>query len=173
MKHLSFFALVASLLFALPIAVRAEGAAMEPSHETEQQQKMLRGSVVDETGNYISYVTVVAMQDGRQVSGASSNTQGVFSFSLADGTYTVMVECVGYETYERMVTMPDEADMGVITLKESSTEIDDVIVKAQMIRREADRFVVDVANSDAAIGKDGVELLRQSPGVWVRMMLSR
>ena len=40
MKHLSFFALVASLLFALPIEARAEGAAMESSQETEQQQKM-------------------------------------------------------------------------------------------------------------------------------------
>ena len=168
MKQLSFIALIAMLLFALPIEARAEGAAMEPSQETEQQQKMLRGSVVDQTGNYISYVTVVAMQDGRQVTGASSNTQGVFSFSLADGTYTVMVECVGYETYERVVTMPAEADMGVITLKESSTEIEDVIVKAQMIRREADRFVVDVANAEAAVGRNGVELLRQSPGVWVQ-----
>ena len=37
-----------------------------------------------------------------------------------------------------------------------------------MIRREADRFVVDVANSDSAIGKDGEELLRQSPGVWIQ-----
>ena len=168
MKRLSLLAFVATLLFALPHAAKAEGEAMEHTYAAEQQQKMLRGSVVDESGNYISYVTVVAMQDGRQVTGASSNTQGVFSFSLADGTYTVMVECVGYETFEREITMPEGADMGVITLKESSTEIDDVIVKAQMIRREADRFVVDVANAETAVGRNGVELLRQSPGVWVQ-----
>ena len=129
---------------------------------------MLRGSVVDDEGNYISYVTVVAMRDGRQVTGASSNTQGVFSFSLAEGTYTIVVECVGYEPFEQQVTMPEGADMGVITLKESSTSIDEVIVKAQMIRREADRFVVDVANAETAVGRNGMELLRQSPGVWVQ-----
>ena len=168
MKHLSFIALIAAMLFALPQVAKAEGEAMNDYSQTEQQQKMLRGSVVDEAGNYISYVTVVAMKDGRQVTGASSNTQGVFTFALADGTYTVVVECVGYEPYERVVTMPDEADMGTITLKESSTEIQDVIVKAQMIRREADRFVVDVANAESAIGRNGVELLRQSPGVWVQ-----
>lgn len=167
MKHLSFIALIAMLLFALPQVAKAEGEAMENYSQTEQPQ-MLRGSVVDQTGNYISYVTVVAMQDGRQVTGASSNTQGVFSFSLANGTYTIVVECVGYETYEREITMPEDADMGVITLKESSTEIDDVIVKAQMIRREADRFVVDVANAETAVGRNGLELLRQSPGVWVQ-----
>ena len=167
MKHLSFIALIAMLLFALPQVAKAEGEAMENYSQTEQPQ-MLRGSVVDESGNYISYVTVVAMQDGRQVTGASSNTQGVFSFSLADGTYTILVECVGYETFEREITMPEDADMGVITLKESSTEIEDVIVKAQMIRREADRFVVDVANAETAVGRNGLELLRQSPGVWVQ-----
>ena len=30
-----------------------------------------------------------------------------------------------------------------------------------------DRFVVDVANAPAAIGKDGIELLERAPGVWV------
>ena len=168
MKHLSFIALIVAMLFALPHAAKAEGEAMEQTYAAEQQPQMIRGSVVDQTGNYISYVTVVAMQDGRQVTGASSNTQGVFSFSLADGTYTIVVECVGYETFEREITMPEDADMGVITLKESSTEIEDVIVKAQMIRREADRFVVDVANAETAVGRNGLELLRQSPGVWVQ-----
>ena len=168
MKHLSFIALIVAMLFALPHAAKAEGEAMEQTYAAEQQPQMIRGSVVDQTGNYISYVTVVAMQDGRQVTGASSNTQGVFSFSLADGTYTILVECVGYETFEREITMPEDADMGVVTLKESSTEIEDVIVQAQMIRREADRFVVDVANAETAVGRNGLELLRQSPGVWVQ-----
>ena len=168
MKHLSFIALIAMLLFALPHAAKAEGEAIEHTYAAEQQPQMIRGSVVDQTGNYISYVTVVAMQDGRQVTGASSNTQGVFSFSLANGTYTILIECVGYESYEREITMPEDADMGVVTLKESSTEIEDVIVQAQMIRREADRFVVDVANAETAVGRNGLELLRQSPGVWVQ-----
>ncbi len=168
MKQLSFFALVATLLFAAPTMQAAEGDAMGQNAATKQQPQMIRGSVVDDEGHYISYVTVVAMRDGRQVTGASSNTQGVFSFSLADGTYTILVECVGYEPYEREITMPEDADMGVVTLKESSTEIEDVIVKAQMIRREADRFVVDVANAETAVGRNGLELLRQSPGVWVQ-----
>ena len=168
MKQLSFIAIIASMLFAVPVARAAEADAMENLASAEQQPQMLRGSVVDDEGNYISYVTVVAMRDGRQVTGASSNTQGVFSFSLADGTYTIVVECVGYEPFEQQITMPEGADMGVITLKESSTSIDEVIVKAQMIRREADRFVVDVANAETAVGRNGMELLRQSPGVWVQ-----
>ena len=42
------------------------------------------------------------------------------------------------------------------------------MVTAQLIRREADRFVVDIANSPIAIGKDGEELLKTAPGVWIQ-----
>ena len=39
---------------------------------------------------------------------------------------------------------------------------------ATQIRREADRFVVDIANSPIAMGKDGEELLKTAPGVWIQ-----
>ena len=76
----------------------------------------------------------------------------------------------GYDFVYIHVEAPDEmGHQGKPDKKKEAVEtIDEVVVKAQMIRREADRFVVDVANSDAAIGKDGTELLRQSPGVWVK-----
>ena len=51
---------------------------------------------------------------------------------------------------------------------EDSEDIDEVVVTAQLIRREADRFVVDIANSPIAIGKDGEELLKSAPGVWIQ-----
>ena len=59
MKQLSFFALVAIMLFAAPTMQAAEGDAMGQNAATKQQPQMLRGSVVDEEGHYISYVTVV------------------------------------------------------------------------------------------------------------------
>lgn len=68
---------------------------------------------------------------------------------------------------ERTLRVGENLDMGDVVLEEQATEIGNVVVSAQMIRREADRFVVDVANSTGAIGKDGVEVLKQSPGVWV------
>ena len=75
MKQLSFIAIIALLLFAAPIASAAEGQAMATAPAT-QQQRMLRGNIVDEQGSYISYVTIVAMQNGRQVSGVSSDKTG-------------------------------------------------------------------------------------------------
>ena len=39
-------------------------------------------------------------------------------------------------------------------MRTSATGIESVEVKARLVRREADRFVVDVANAPAAIGKE-------------------
>lgn len=44
--------------------------------------------------------------------------------------------------------------------------LDEVVVKAPLIRREADRIVLDVAANPQSAGKDAQELLKTAPGVW-------
>ncbi len=128
----------------------------------------VRGRVIDKRGEAVGYATVVAMSGDEQAAGATSDEKGRFAMKLSRGDYKLVVDFVGYESAERAISVGDgEIDLGDIALEESSTAIGEVVVSAQMIRREADRFVVDVANSAGAIGKDGADLLRQSPGVWV------
>lgn len=172
MKQLSTL-LLAAMLFAAPATMAAEAMAENSGYAvaaktTKRQQETLRGRVIDAKGQPVGYATIVAMVGDEQVGGTTSDEQGNFSIALPAGEYKIIIDFVGYKTEERTVNIPTDSAMGDITLAESTTAIDEVVVKAQMIRREADRFVVDVANSDAAIGKDGTELLRQSPGVWVK-----
>ena len=172
MKQLSTL-LLAAMLFAAPATMAAEAMAENSGYAvaaktTKRQQETLRGRVIDAKGQPVGYATIVAMVGDDQVGGTTSDEQGNFSLTLPAGEYKIIIDFVGYKTEERTVNIPTDSAMGDITLAESTTAIDEVVVKAQMIRREADRFVVDVANSDAAIGKDGTELLRQSPGVWVK-----
>ena len=172
MKQLSTL-LLAAMLFAAPATMAAETMAENSGYAmaaktTKRQQEALRGRVIDAKGQPVGYATIVAMTGDEQVGGTTSDEQGNFSLLLPAGEYKIIIDFVGFKTEERTVNIPADAAMGDITLAESTTAIDEVVVKAQMIRREADRFVVDVANSDAAIGKDGTELLRQSPGVWVK-----
>lgn len=127
----------------------------------------VHGRVVNSRGEAVGYATVVAMSGDRQVAGTTSDEQGRFSLRVSKGEYKVIVEFVGYAHVERTLRVGENLDMGDVVLEEQATEIGNVVVSAQMIRREADRFVVDVANSTGAIGKDGVEVLKQSPGVWV------
>ena len=125
------------------------------------------GRVIDEKGEPVGYATVLAMQDDEVVVGCTTDDDGRFSLSLPQGDYTLLVEFVGYESVEQAISVQGETSLGDVTLRVSATSIGEVVVETTKIRREADRFVVDVNNSAAAIGKDGAELLKQSPGVRV------
>lgn len=130
-------------------------------------QQQVTGRVVAADGSPIAFATVILLDNEEQVAGLATESDGRFALTAPQGHYTLRVQYVGYEPYLREVTLPQERELGVITLTESSTAIEEVVVKAQLIRREADRFVVDVANSPVAVGKDGVELLKTAPGVWM------
>lgn len=131
------------------------------------RQNPVTGRVVDEQSAPIEYATVVLLQDDRQVAGMTTDAEGAFTLKAAEGDYTLTIQYLGYEPLSRQIRIERGAALGEFTLRQATTKIDEVVVEAQLIRREADRFVVDVANSPAAVGKDGVELLSNSPGVWV------
>ena len=150
------------LMFLLAVVVATSATAWGRENDS------LKGRVINSKGEPIGYATVVAMAGESQVAGTTTDEKGLFVMTLAAGEYRLVVDFVGYKSIDRTIKVAGVTDLGTLTMQEASTEIGEVVVKAQMIRREADRFVVDVANSDSAIGKDGEELLRQSPGVWIQ-----
>ncbi len=150
------------LMFLLAVVVATSATAWGRENDS------LKGRVINSKGEPIGYATVVAMQNNNQVAGTTTDEKGLFVMTLAAGEYRLVVDFVGYKSIDRTIKVAGVTDLGTLTMQEEATEIGEVVVKAQMIRREADRFVVDVANSDSAIGKDGEELLRQSPGVWIQ-----
>lgn len=130
-------------------------------------QSPLTGRVADEKGDAVAYATVVAFQENEQVAGATTDEKGTFKLLLGDGAYELLIEFLGYEPAKRTINIGSATDIGTVTLRQSSVEIDGVAVTAQIIRREADRFVVDVSNMTSALGKDGVELLEAAPAVFI------
>lgn len=125
------------------------------------------GRVVDPEGAGVGYASVVLLRGTEQQAGMTTDENGCFELKVPAGDYTLVVQFLGYEKVERPVRIEERNDLGDIVLEPSSTDIEGVVVEAQLIRREADRFVVDVANSPAALGKDGVELLEHAPGIWI------
>lgn len=132
------------------------------------QKHNITGRVVDQNTQPIPFATVVLVSGIDQVAGGVTNDEGTFTLYAPTGTYTMHVAYVGYKSLEREITIDSTTDMGDITIEQDSIDIDEVVVTAQLLRREADRFVVDVANSPIAIGKDGEELLKSAPGVWIQ-----
>ena len=137
--------------------------------EASAQVKVsLNGRIVSDRNEAIAYATVVLTLDNAQVAGGTTNANGEFTLQAPAGKYLFSVRYIGYKGIEREIELNEKTNMGDIVLETESTEIDEVTVTAQLIRREADRFVVDVANSPMSIGKDGEELLKASPGVWIQ-----
>ena len=132
------------------------------------QKYNLSGRIIDTDQNPIPYATVVLLDQGNQITGGSTNDEGRFTVAAPSGDYTFSARYLGFATAEFAVSITTTTDLGDITLEAESEAIDEVVVTAQLIRREADRFVVDVANSPIAMGKNGEELLKSSPGVWIQ-----
>ncbi len=127
----------------------------------------LTGVVNDPKESPVAYATVVALQENRQIAGTTTDEKGAFILHLEDGCYTLLTEFLGYEPDKRDINIGGATDLGTIVLRQSSVEIESVAVTAQIIKREADRFVVDVSNMTSALGKDGVELLEGAPAVFI------
>jgi len=125
------------------------------------------GHVVDDLNRPVAYATVVLLHDTQQTAGQATDTEGRFQLKLLPGDYTLSVQFLGYEPLDEPVRITGDTDLGDIRIRSAATEIEGVVVTGQIVRREADRFVVDIANAPSAIGKDGIELLELSPGVWV------
>lgn len=126
-----------------------------------------KGRVVNEQGEAVEYATVVLLKDAEQVAGMTTDGEGRFELKAPAGDYTLRIQYLGYESLTQQVKVEQENDLGDFVMKSGTTQIEGVVVKARLVRREADRFVMDVANAPAAIGKDGIELLERAPGVWI------
>ena len=148
------FALLASLMAI--VAGNAQGA-------------ITKGCVIDEKKTAIEYATIVLSQNGTQKYGGTSDDSGCFSLDVEKGRYALKVAFVGYETYTDTINVPVAGiDLGEIMLKNSGVALDEVTVTASLIRRESDRYVMDVEDQPVTVGKNGEEMLRQAPGVFVQ-----
>ena len=132
------------------------------------QRCAVSGRVVSTESEAIPYATVVITANNSQVAGCATDIKGEFTLNVAKGDYTLYVTFIGYTPYTTELTVAESINLGDIRLEDDAEQIQEVVVTAQLIRREADRFVVDVANSPIALGKDGEELLKSAPGVWIQ-----
>lgn len=126
----------------------------------------LKGKVSDGNGKPVEYATVVAIADSVQRGGTVTDSLGVYTMELPKGTYEIKLTSVGYEPADTIVTVSGTTVVNPV-MRMSGVVMQEVEVTASAIRREPDRFVMMVEDMPAAIGKDGTEILRDAPGVWI------
>ena len=95
------------------------GGVISAGNQAVVSQQFIKGTVVDETGEPMVGVTVMA--EGKAAEGTSTDLDGNFSLKASTGT-TLTFSYIGYET----VTAKAAPGM-TVTMKSSSVELDEVV----------------------------------------------
>ena len=145
-------------IVALAAAMLADGARAQE----------VRGRVTDAEGRAVEPATVAVFRGDRQLAADVTDTAGRFRLAAPDGPYTLRVRHVAYRPLDTLIAARGRSgDELSLVMAEASVGLGEVTVQAERIVREADRFVVHVGDAPAIAGRDGAELLRTAPGVWV------
>ena len=123
----------------------------------------IRGTVVDKSHSPIEFANVTAFIGDSVAGGTVTDLSGAFLLSANDGCDRLRISFVGYR--DTLITRPKD-DLGEIILSQASTTLREVVVNAPIIRREADRIILNVAANPMSAGKHAAELLKTAPGVW-------
>ena len=127
--------------------------------------RTIQGTVTDEENNPIAFANVIALDnDSTFLEGVVTDSFGTFHFhALPEASAMIRISCVGYE--DRIITVSDETELGVIRMKASSTLIHEVVVKANLPATKiiGDALVTTVANSILADARYCKRCLGKSP----------
>jgi len=135
-------------------------------------QHQLVGTVKDVAdGSSVSYATVALLRpDSTAVTGVITGDDGKFVLTnVAAGDYILQVSFIGYNKVYRKVNVPSHSDLGDVSLTESATRMQEVVVTATrpLLENKADRYIVNVSGNIQSAGRDAMDILRNTPGVLV------
>ncbi|MEO7043754.1 MAG: TonB-dependent receptor, partial [Ferruginibacter sp.] len=134
----------------------------------------ISGTVKEDNGKLSNGATISLLKasDSVAVKYAATKEDGHYQFEgINQGTYILKISHVGFLPKFGAAFTLGTTDVVVpeITLKKISAELAAVTVTAQkpMVEMKADKMIVNVEGTINAVGNDGLELLRKSPGVMV------
>lgn len=87
----------------------------------------ITGTVFNDKGDLLAFSSVTIK--GGSV-GASANDKGKFSFSVPEGTYTIVCQHIGYASQEKKITVNKQDNEVTFILSEQKLTLQDVTVKS-------------------------------------------
>lgn len=135
------------------------------------QDLSISGAVRDAEGLPIAFANIILKQaqDSAVVKGVSTNEKGIFVLDkISPDDYVLSVSFIGFTEVHKSISLQRSTDMGTVTLKESSQQLDEVsiLVKRPTLKKEADRLVFTIENT-ALIEGTMFEVLKNTPGILV------
>ncbi|PZP43760.1 MAG: hypothetical protein DI598_15405, partial [Pseudopedobacter saltans] len=157
-------------LFFIPFLLLALSLS---SYTNAQNTQNFSGTVKNGQNEPIPHATVLVEHHYRYKAVADSN--GFFRFSLSDGTYTIKIHAVGYESHTQQISVPSESNINFTLKPSSNSNLSDVTINGlgkgvEKHRIETSGYAVNVIETkDAALQNiQTIDLLDRSAGVRVR-----
>lgn len=135
-------------------------------------QNKVTGTIVEEAnGKGIPFVNVGLFRqaDSVFVSGAASDDKGHFELLAPNGDYRLAVSAIGFQTFEQMLTVKGNQDLGKLQLKEGSTKLSEVTIteKRPLFAVEGEKTMYNVAEDNSIQTGTLSDALQNAPGVSV------
>jgi hypothetical protein len=130
----------------------------------------ISGKVTDKTDSIQFANVIVKNTTNNIITGTTSDDQGLFEVKVNQGTYTIEISYLGYKTWYKKIQLDENLNLGTIILEENEQALDEIIVKTEkrVLERKIDRLVFNVEKSIAAVGGNGLDILKITPGVQVQ-----
>lgn len=125
------------------------------------------GNVTDKI-DIIPFVNVILKDaNNKTITGTTTTDEGRFELTAKSGNYTLEIRYLGYKTFTKKILLSKNINLGTILIEENAQTLDEVLIKTEkrVIERKIDRLVFNVDKSIAAVGGNGVDVLRVTPGV--------
>lgn len=136
--------------------------------KAEIRKIILSGTVKSTDKNPVDFATVYLKNTNF---GCTTNEKGEYTLNAPAGEYTLVVSAIGFETYEKNVTISNQHYNHKVTLKPSVTELDEVVVVSNgvsRLKRSAFNAVAvdtkDMKNSTKSLS----DALAKAPGMKFR-----
>lgn len=131
------------------------------------------GTVIDKKlQEPLPYVTVAIQKTtGELLTGGVTDDSGNFKISnIAEGTYTINVQFIGYKTYKASITISRTnrtIELGVLQLEEDMASLDEVTVTAERttIQQKLDRKVITIGKDLTTAGPTASDIMNNLPSV--------
>ncbi|MFY0603473.1 MAG: TonB-dependent receptor [Flavobacteriaceae bacterium] len=136
---------------------------------------VISGKVIDETSKEpLSYVNVVIRDMAKKIiTGGITEENGTFKIKdVPEGNSILEVQFIGYKLYSKQISITNKTrkiDLGTISLKEDSAQLDEVVVRAETstVVQKVDRKVINVGKDLTSAGTTASELLNNVQSVSV------
>lgn len=135
-----------------------------------QSSFKLKGNITSETTSLEWADVSILNSEGKIIEGATTKQDGHFEFNLKKGFYKIGINLLGFTDYEKEITIEKDTDLGIIILKESATNLVEVVIqsKKKTVEQKIDRLVYNPENNVTTVGGDALSAINTAPGVVVK-----